>query len=133
MSSSSVDSRETAGETAAVTVVRRDGERAAQAHVDADNAAPLAGRTRGAFETVSFSAVGLEMGIAVIIGLLFGRWLDGKAGTDPWLMILFVIFGFAAGMRAVVVAMKKSDRAAVRNEAIYQAKQAAKGREVAAP
>ena len=95
---------------------------AAQAHVDADNAAPLAGKTRGAFETVSFSAVGLEMGLSVIIGLLFGRWLDGKAGTDPWLMILFVIFGFAAGMRAVVVAMKKSDRAAVRNEAVYQAK-----------
>ena len=96
-------------------------------------AAPLAAHTRGVYRALSASSVGLELGIAVILGLLFGRWLDGKAGTDPWLMILFVIFGFAAGMRAVVVAMKKSDRAAVRNEAIYQAKQAAKGREVAAP
>ena len=40
---------------------------------------PYARKTRAAYETLSFSAVGLEMGLAVVIGLLFGRWLDGKA------------------------------------------------------
>jgi ATP synthase protein I len=119
MSALPADTRETAEETAAAA-------RVAQAHVDTDNAAPLATKTRGAFEAVSFSAIGLEMGVAVIIGLLFGRWLDGKAGTDPWLMILFICFGFAAGLRAVMVAMKKADRAAERNEAIASAKQRAR-------
>lgn len=127
MSASPADTRETAEETAA----RGDVAARAQAHVDNDNAAPLANKTRSAFESVSFSAVGLEMGVAVIIGLLLGRWLDGQAGTDPWLMILFICFGFAAGMRAVVVAMKKADRAAERNEAIAAAKQ--RGRQAVAP
>jgi ATP synthase protein I len=62
------------------------------------------------------SSVGLEMGIAVVIGLLVGRWLDGKAGTEPWLMILFVIFGFAAGFKGILRAMREADRAAAENE-----------------
>lgn len=78
-------------------------------------AAPFAAKTRGAYETLSMSSVGLEMGLSVLIGLFLGRWLDGLAGTDPLLMIAFLIFGFAAGVRGLVVGLRKSDRQAARD------------------
>jgi F0F1-type ATP synthase assembly protein I len=75
-----------------------------------DRPGDVAVKTRGVYRTLSLSSVGLEMGIAVIIGLFVGRWLDGQAGTAPWLMILFVIFGFAAGFKGVYRAMREADR-----------------------
>lgn len=48
-----------------------------------------------------FSTVGLELGFSVIIGLLVGQWLDKKFGTEPWLLILFLIFGLVAGFRSL--------------------------------
>lgn len=80
----------------------------------------IATRTRAAYHTWSASSVGLEMGIAVIIGLLFGRWLDGKAGTDPWLMIVFTGIGMAAGLKGVFRAVREADRVAKENEAREQ-------------
>ncbi len=71
---------------------------------------PAARSTKRMFQTLSMSSVGLELGISVIVGMVFGSWLDGKAGTGPWLMILFLVFGFAAGMRGIVRAMNKADR-----------------------
>lgn len=72
---------------------------------------------RDMYRGLSASSVGLEMGLSVIIGLLFGRWLDGQAGTSPWLLILFTGFGMAAGMRGVLRAMRQADRIAAENEA----------------
>jgi ATP synthase protein I len=63
--------------------------------------APVAHRTRGYFRTLSATSVGLEMAVSVVLPLLVGIWLDRKAGTSPWLMLLFLCFGFAAGVRAV--------------------------------
>ena len=82
---------------------------------------PYARKTRAAYETLSFSAVVLEMCLAVVIGLLFGRWLDGKAGTSPWLMIVFLLIGFAAGLKGVLRAVAKADRIAAQNEAVAAA------------
>lgn len=39
-------------------------------------------------------------------------WLDGKLGTTPWLMLLWLCFGLAAGFRGVLRAVRRSDRAA---------------------
>ncbi len=75
-----------------------------------DRPGDLAKTTRGAYRVLSQTSVGLEMGIAVILGLFFGKWLDGKAGTEPWLMILFVIFGFAAGFKGIFRARREADR-----------------------
>jgi ATP synthase protein I len=76
----------------------------------------VAVKTRGAYRTLSMSSVGLEMGIAVILGLVFGRWLDGELGSGPWLMILFTIFGFAAGFKGVFRALREADKIAAENE-----------------
>src|SRR5687768_680727 len=64
-----------------------------------DSAAPSARNGRRAYDYLSSSSVGLELGISVIIGVLFGYWLDRKLGTEPWMMLLFLVLGFVAGMR----------------------------------
>ena len=115
MVSHTLDSRETAQEIAATPSPAGAG---AIAHSGAGSAAidPYARKTRRAYDTLSSSSIGLEMGLSVIIGMFFGRWLDGHAGTTPWLTILFLCMGFASGIRAVMRAMAKADRDAARGE-----------------
>jgi ATP synthase protein I len=76
---------------------------------------PAARRGKRAFDTLSASSVGLELGLSVIIGLLVGYFLDSRYGTTPWLMLLFLGFGLAAGFRGVVRAVARFDRAAARD------------------
>jgi ATP synthase protein I len=81
---------------------------------DPTAAAPSAEGGKRFYKALSTSSVGLEMGIAVLIGVLFGNWLDGKLGTEPWMMLLWLCIGFAAGFRGVLHAVKKADREAER-------------------
>lgn len=48
------------------------------------------------------STLGIEMGVALAIGMLIGWYLDRLFGTRPWLIIIFSIFGIAAGFRNLV-------------------------------
>jgi ATP synthase protein I len=82
-----------------------------------DSAAPSARNGRRVFDYLSSSSVGLELGISVILGVLFGYWLDLKLGTQPWMMLLFLVLGFVAGMRGVMRAVNRADRAAAREAA----------------
>src|SRR4051812_7109694 len=66
---------------------------------------PAARRARRMYEGLSASAAGLELGISVAIGALFGAWLDGKLGTAPWLLIAFLLVGVIAGFRGVLRAV----------------------------
>jgi ATP synthase protein I len=63
------------------------------------------------YEGLSASAAGLELGISVAIGALFGAWLDGKLGTAPWMLIVFLILGVIAGFRGVLRAVARAERA----------------------
>ncbi len=64
-------------------------------------------KSRGFYELLKLSSLGLEMGAAVVIGLLMGVWLDRQFSTEPWLTLLFLGFGFAAAVKAVVRALRK--------------------------
>ena len=64
------------------------------------------------YQTLSASSLGLELGLSVVVGILFGRWLDGRLGTTPWLMLAFLGIGLAAGFRGVLRAVRRADRAA---------------------
>lgn len=55
-----------------------------------------------------FSTIGLSVALAIFIGLAIGLWLDQKFGTQPWMMIIFLIFGIIAGYRNIGLAIKKS-------------------------
>ena len=42
--------------------------------------------------------VALEIVSAVVIGFCLGWFIDDWLGTKPWLMLTFVVIGFAAGV-----------------------------------
>jgi len=44
--------------------------------------------------------IGFEMALSVAVGVLGGRWLDGRFGTEPWLGYLGLFFGLAAAARS---------------------------------
>jgi len=43
------------------------------------------------------SIVGIQFPVAMAIGYFWGKWMDGLFGTEPWLTIIFFIFGLIAG------------------------------------
>lgn len=57
------------------------------------------------------ASVGLEMGIATVLGWAIGNWLDGRFGTAPWLMLLFLLFGIAAGFKGLMRAAREAKAA----------------------
>jgi ATP synthase protein I len=58
-------------------------------------------RQRELFEQLwKYLAVGIEMGAAVGIGAGIGIWLDKRFGTEPWLLLVFLLLGIAAAFRA---------------------------------
>jgi F0F1-type ATP synthase assembly protein I len=58
--------------------------------------------TPGWLAAARVSAVGLEMGASIAIGAGAGLWLDGKLGTEPWLLLAGVGLGLAAAFRGLV-------------------------------
>lgn len=49
------------------------------------------------------------MAVPPIIGLLIGRYLDKKFNAHPVLMIIFMLLGFAAGVREVVIVIRRAN------------------------
>jgi ATP synthase protein I len=72
---------------------------------------PAARAARRMYEGLSSSSVGLELGIAVIVGLLFGMWLDRRLGTEPWMMLAFLLLGLVAGFRNLMRAVARAEKA----------------------
>ena len=65
-------------------------------------------RSKEFYDLLKLSSLGLEMGIAVVIGLLAGMYLDSKFDTSPWLTIFFTGCGFAAAGKAIFRALRNS-------------------------
>lgn len=57
------------------------------------------------------ASVGMEMGLAVVVGLGVGYWLDERFGTEPYLMLLFLLFGIAAAFKGLIRAGQQAKRA----------------------
>ena len=55
----------------------------------------------------SYSTIGLEMGLSVAVGVGIGYYLDTWLKTEPWFLIIFIIFGVAAGFRSLYRAAKR--------------------------
>lgn len=62
-----------------------------------------------------YSALGLEMAVSVLIGLAIGYYLDKWLGTGPWLTVLWIGIGFAAGVRSLYRAALRSGKALEEN------------------
>jgi ATP synthase protein I len=45
----------------------------------------------------SFAGAGVQFVISILLFLYIGKWLDGKLGTAPWLLMAGVFVGAGAG------------------------------------
>jgi ATP synthase protein I len=45
--------------------------------------------------------------VAICIGFFFGRWLDGKWHTAPWLSLVGLMLGIATGFRELIRIAKR--------------------------
>ena len=51
-------------------------------------------------QAVLASTIGYQVAFAPFVGIAFGIFLDSKFGTLPYLTIIFLILGIAAGARS---------------------------------
>jgi ATP synthase protein I len=58
-------------------------------------------------ECAYFSTVGLSVALAIFIGLAIGVYLDRRFDTTPWLTLVFLVLGIAAGYKNIGLAIKK--------------------------
>lgn len=61
-------------------------------------------------ELAYYSSLGLSIALAVFIGLAIGVYLDRKFDSSPWLTLIFLGLGIAAGFRNIGLALKKARR-----------------------
>jgi len=45
------------------------------------------------------SQLGFSMAACVLVGVFLGRWLDGRLGTSPWLLLTCCLLGAAAAFK----------------------------------
>lgn len=53
-----------------------------------------------------YGAVGFQLALAVVGGLLLGHYLDGKFGTGPWLTIIGLTLGAVGGLYNLIRILK---------------------------
>lgn len=56
------------------------------------------------------STIGLTLVIATVIGLAAGYYLDRWLGTSPWLTLIGLVLGIAAGFVNLFRSVKRAER-----------------------
>jgi len=54
------------------------------------------------FSAAQYASLGLEMAVAILLGWWLGTKGDARFGTAPWLMLVGLLFGVAAGFRGLI-------------------------------
>lgn len=55
--------------------------------------------------------IAIDLFAGVVVGLGMGLALDRWLGTSPWLLLLFLVFGFGAGMTNMLRSVRANDAA----------------------
>jgi len=58
-------------------------------------------------DLVYYSSIGLQVALSIFIGLAVGIYLDRRYDTTPWLTLIFLVLGIAAGYRNIGHALRK--------------------------
>lgn len=61
-------------------------------------------------QLAGLSSLGITFAASIAIGTVIGIVLDRWLGTSPWLMILFFVFGVAAGFTNLLKDLKRWER-----------------------
>jgi ATP synthase protein I len=56
------------------------------------------------------TSIGMTMVLATVIGLVAGHYADQWLGTSPWLMLLGLALGIAAGFVSLFRAVRAAER-----------------------
>jgi len=60
------------------------------------------------FRAVGYmSQIAFTVAACVLVGVLLGRFLDNRLGTDPWLVIIFSLLGVLSAFKAMIDIAKK--------------------------
>ncbi len=54
-----------------------------------------------------FASAGITMVVSTFVGLAIGIYLDKFFDTKPWLMLIFLLFGIAAGFKSLYMVVKR--------------------------
>ena len=55
-----------------------------------------------------YSYIGIFFGVAAMLGFFAGRWADRRWHTDPWLSLVGLLLGLAAGFRELYKLSKRA-------------------------
>jgi len=61
-------------------------------------------------ELAYYSSLGFQVALSIFIGLAIGVYLDRRFDLYPWLTLVFLGLGIAAGFRNIWLAIIKSER-----------------------
>ena len=61
-------------------------------------------------ELAYYSSLGLQVALSIFIGLAIGVYLDRRFELYPWLTLVFLGLGIAAGFRNIWLAIRKSEK-----------------------
>ena len=56
------------------------------------------------------SSVALVLPSSIAVGLFFGYMLDKWLRTDPWMLLLFLVFGIVSGFTSLFRALRKYEK-----------------------
>lgn len=62
--------------------------------------------------SLKYSALGLEMGVAIGLGVLIGNWLDGKFQCRPVLTLVMLFLGIATAFNGLFRVVRQMQREA---------------------
>lgn len=65
-------------------------------------------RSAGYRQIGFLTLIPIIMVVAPLLGYFLGSFLDQKLGTEPYLMIVFIVFGFVAAGKEVYELIKRS-------------------------
>jgi ATP synthase protein I len=66
---------------------------------------------QGAWKALGeLSSIGLVLVVATVIGLVGGYYADRLLGTTPWLLLVGLVFGIAAGFVNLFRSVNRADR-----------------------
>jgi ATP synthase protein I len=58
----------------------------------------------------SVAGLGFQFAVTILVFLYIGKWLDGKLGTAPWLLLLGVFIGAIGGFYTLYRALSANQR-----------------------
>ena len=65
--------------------------------------------TKKTIKTLSYlSTTGMAMALSIALGAFIGYYLDKKFKTDPWLFLVFLLFGIIAAFENLIIMVRKS-------------------------